>query len=119
MPLNQQVRVDGMLPDHQAGVLSMESGHRPAAAQLAVRQRCLDLRYPSLPQGDLAMEVARALSAIGQRLTSPLAYTARTQETVLLDDPETLAADLLPEEEEEARKEAERTRPGLTTLTDR
>jgi len=35
-----------------------------------------------------------------------------------LEDPETLDAELIQEEEEEAKKEAEKTRPGLTMFTD-
>jgi len=37
---------------------------------------------------------------------------------VLLEDPETLDAELLQDEEEEAKAEAERARPGLTMFTD-
>jgi len=39
-------------------------------------------------------------------------------DTVLLEEPETLDAELLQEEEEEAKAEAERSRPGLTIFTD-
>ena len=36
---------------------------------------------------------------IGRRLTNSLAYTGRTETTVLLEEPETLDAELLQEEE--------------------
>jgi len=41
-----------------------------------------------------------------------------TESTVLLEEPETLDAELRQEEEAEARAEAERARPGLTMFTD-
>jgi len=52
--------------------------------------------------------------AIGQRLTNAIAYAGRMESTVLLEEPETLDAELLQEEEAEAEKE----RPGLTVFTD-
>jgi len=40
------------------------------------------------------------------------------ERTVLLEEPKTLDAVLLQEEEEEAKAEAEKARPGLTMFTD-
>jgi len=55
---------------------------------------------------------------IGRRLTNALAHGGPTESTVLLEEPETLDARLLQEEEAEAKTEAERSRPGLTMFTD-
>ena len=57
-------------------------------------------------------------TGIGWRLTNTLAYGGQTESTVLLEELETLDAELLQEEEAEAKAEAERTRPGLTMFTD-
>jgi hypothetical protein len=46
------------------GALAMESGLRPAAAQLENRQRRYGLRLLSLPQGSQAREVVGAASVI-------------------------------------------------------
>ena len=72
----------------------------------------------SLPQGDEAKEVVSAPTAIGRRLTTDLTYAGTTESIVLLEEPETLDAELLQEEEAEAKAEAEKTRPGLTMFTD-
>jgi hypothetical protein len=40
------------------------------------------------------------------------------ESTVLLEEPDTLDADILQEEEAEAKAEAERNRPGLAIFTD-
>ena len=118
--VNQQARATtGAFRTTNLGTLSMESGLRPAVSQLENRQRRLGLRLLSLPRGDKAREVVGAHTTIGQRLSTAVAYTGRTEETVLLGDPETLDAELIQEEEEEAKKEAEMTRPGLTVFTDR
>jgi len=101
------------------GALSMESGLRPAGAQLENRRRRLGLRLLSLLQGDQAREVAiGAPTAIGRRLMNALAYSGRIESTVLLEEPETLDAELLQEEEAEAKAEAEKVRLGLTVFTD-
>jgi len=47
-----------------------------------------------------------------------LAYSGRAESTVLLEEPETLDAELLRDEDAEARAEGEKTRPGLTMSTD-
>ena len=62
-------------------------------------------------------EVVGGPIGIGRRLTNALAYTGRTESTVLLEEPETLEAELLQEEEAEAKAEAEKVRPGLTMFT--
>jgi len=49
---------------------------------------------------------------------SPPEYGGQTEKTVLLEEPGTLDAELLQEEEAEAKAEAEKTRPGLTMFTD-
>jgi len=68
--------------------------------------------------GSWTREVVGAPTGIGRRLKNALAYGGQTEGTVLLEDPETLDAELLQDEEEEAKAEAERARPGLTMFTD-
>jgi len=96
----------------------MESGLRAAATQLENRQQRLGLRLLSLPQGDQARGIVGAPTEIGRRLTNILASAGRTESTILLEEPETLDAELLQEEEAEARAEVEKDRPGLTMFTD-
>jgi len=73
----------------------------------------------SLPRGEKARRVVGADTAIGKTLAAALEYTwTETEETVLLEEPETFDAALIQEEEEEAKKEAEKARPGLTMFTD-
>jgi len=69
---------------------------------------------PVTTQGDQAREIVGAPTAIGRRLTNALAYAGRTESTVLLEEPESLDAELLQEEE----AEAEKVPPGLTMFTD-
>ena len=117
--INQQARATtGAFRTTNLGALSMESGLRPATNQLENGQRRFGLRLLSLPRGDNARVLVGACTAIGQRLSTALAYTGRTQETVLLEDPGTLDAELIQEEEEEARKEAGKPRPGITMITE-
>ena len=117
--VNQQARATtGAFRTTNPGALSMESGLRPAANQLENRQRRFGLRLLSLSRGDKAREVVGSRTAIGQRLSTALACTGRTEETVLQEDPETMDAELMQEEEEEAKKEAEKACPGLTVFTD-
>jgi len=47
-----------------------------------------------------------APAAIGRRFTNALAYSGRAESTLLLEEPETLDAELLEEEEAEAKPEA-------------
>jgi len=96
----------------------MESGLRATTAQLENRQRRFGLRLLSLPQGDQAREIVGAPTAIGRTLTNVLAYAGRSESTVLLEEPKPLDAELLREEEAEAKAEAEKARPGLTMFTD-
>jgi len=91
---------------------------RPATAQLENRLRRFGLRLLSLPQGDQAREVVGAPTAIGRRLTDAPAYTRSAGGAVLIEEPETLDAELLQEEEAEAKAEAEKGRPGLTIFAD-
>ena len=96
----------------------MEAGLRAATAQLENRQRRVGLRLLSLPEGDQVREVVGAPTEIGRRLKNALAYGGQTERTLLLEEPETLDAELQQEEEAEAMAEAERARPGLTMFTD-
>jgi len=117
--INQETRATtGCFRTTNLGALSMESGLRAETTQLETRQRRFGLRLLSLPQGDQAWEVVGAPTAIGRRLTNALAHGGRTESTVLLEEPETLEAELLKEEEAEARAEADRVRPGLSMFTD-
>jgi len=117
--VNQQARATtGCFRTTNLGALSMESGLRAATTQLENRQRRFGLRLLSLPQGDQAREIVGAPTEIGRRLTNALAYAGRTETTVLLEEPETLDAELLQDEEAEAGAEAEKTRSGLTVFTD-
>ena len=92
---------------------AMEPGLRAATAQLENRQRRFGLRLLSLPQGDQAREIVGAPTAIGRRFTNSLAYAGGTERIVLLEELETLDAELL-QEEDDVKAEAERSRPGLT-----
>ena len=116
---NQKARTTtGCFRTTNLGALSMESGLRAATTQLENRQRWSGLRLLSLPQGDQVREVVGAPTGIGRRLTNALAHRGRTESTVLLEEPVTLDAELLQEEEAEAKAEAEKNRPGLTMFTD-
>jgi len=117
--VNQEARATtGCFRTTSLGALSMESGLRAATTQLENRQRRFGLRLLSLPQGDQAQEVVGAPTVIGRRLTNALAHSRRTERTVLLEEPDALDADVLQEEEVQAKAEAERSRPGLTMFTD-
>jgi ribonuclease HI len=96
----------------------MEAGLRPATTQLEYRQRRFGLQLLSLPQGGQAREVVSAASDIGQRLDCALRYSGGMESTILLEEPETLDADILLEEEATAKAEAECPRRGLTMFTD-
>jgi len=103
------------------GALSMESGLRPAANQLENRQRRFGLRLLSLPQGDEARKVVIGSStAIGKSLKTALNRTwTSTEQTVLLEDPEPFNAELIQEDREGAKREAQKERLGLIMFTDR
>jgi hypothetical protein len=119
--VNKQARaVTGCFGTTNLGALAMESGLRPATAQLENRQRHFGLRLLSLPDGDQAREVVGMRTGIGRRLKNALvlAHRGSTEITVLLEDPEALEAETIQEDEKAAKAEAERTRPGLTMFTD-
>jgi len=117
--VNQEARATtGCFRTTNLGALSMESGLRAATAQLENRQRRFGLRLLSLPEGDQAREVLGAPTGIGRRLKNVLAHGGQTERIVLLEEPETLDAELLQEKEAEAKAAAEGTRPGLTMFTD-
>jgi ribonuclease HI len=119
--VNKQARaVTGCFGTTNLGALAMESGLRPATAQLENRQRRFGLRLLSLPDGDQAREVVGMRTGIGRRLKNALvlAHRGRTETTILLEEPEALDAETISEDEKAAKAEAERTRPGLTMFTD-
>ena len=91
---------------------------RSLPTQLEIRQRRFGLRLISLPHGGQAREIVGAPTAIGRTLTNALTYAGRMESIVLLEEPETVDAELLQEEETEAKAEAEKARPGLTMSTD-
>jgi len=91
----------------------VESGLRAATTQLENRQRRFRL-WLLRDTGDCG-----GVDKLGRRLTNVVAYTGQVESTVLSEEPETLNAPLLKEEEgKEAKAEAEKTRPGLTMFTD-
>jgi hypothetical protein len=119
--VNKQARaVTRCFQTTNLGALAMESGLRPATAQLENRQRHFGLRLLSLPDGEQAREVVGARSEIGRRLKNALALArrGRTETTVLLEEPEVLDAETIQEDEKTAKAEAERVRPGITMFTD-
>jgi len=117
--VNQEARVTtGCFRTTNLGAFSMEPGLRAATTQLENRQRRFGLRLLSLPQGDQAREAVGAPTEIGRRLTNAFTYAGGTKSTILLEEPETLGAELLQEEEAEAKAEAEKDHPGLTMFTD-
>jgi len=68
------------------GASSLESGIKPAVAQLDNRLRHFALRLASLPRGDRARELVGAVgSALGQRLQSALGCWNGREETGLLE----------------------------------
>jgi len=107
--VNQQARVTtGAFRTSNLGALSMESGLRPASNQLENRQRRFGARLLSLPQGSAAQDVVRAQTTIGKRLSTALECRwLATEETVLLEGPESFNAELIQEERKEAKKETE------------
>jgi len=116
--VNKQTRaVTGCSRTTNCGA-AMESGLRPATAQLENWQRRFGLWLLSLPDGDQAREVVGARSGIGGRLKNALAHRGSTEMTVLLEEPEALDAEIIQEDEKTAKVEAERIRPGLTIFTD-
>jgi hypothetical protein len=55
---------------------------------------------------------------IGSRLKNALVHRGRTETTVLLEEPKSLDAEMIQEDEKAAKAEAERLRPGITIFTD-
>jgi len=118
--VNQQARaVTGAFRTTNLGALSIESGLRPAANQLENRQWRFGLRLLSLPQGERTRDIVGAGTKIGKRLGAALCYSwTETEKTILPEEPELLEAALIQEERKEAKKEAEKERPGLVMFTD-
>jgi len=117
--VNQEARATtGCIRTTSLGALLIESGLRAAATRLENRQWWFGLRLLSLPKGGQAQEVVGIPTAIGRWLTNALAHRGQVESTVLLEEPETLDAVLIQEEEAEAKMEAEKTQPGLTMFTD-
>jgi len=85
--VNQEARLTtGAFRTTNQGALSLESGFRPAVAQLANRLRRFALRLASLPKGEQARELVGASdSALGQRLQSALGCWNGRGDTVLLE----------------------------------
>ena len=101
---------NGLLPDNQPGSLIIGVG--PRSSNSAAGEQTAAVRTT-------ATEPAGRGSGKGSG-RSPLRNRTAAQEerTVLLEEPETLDAELLQEEEAEAKAAAEGTRPGLTMFTD-
>ena len=98
--VNEESRaVTGCFRTTNAGALSVESGLRPAAAQLENRQRRYSIRLLSLPESDRAKELVGSRSAIGRRLQTTIGYSGRTEPVILLDAPESLDATTVVEDE--------------------
>jgi len=118
--VNRETRVTtGAFRMTNLGVLSMESGLRPATNQLENRQCRFGLRLLRLPQKEKAREMVSSNTPLGKRLSSTLVYTwTETEQTVLLEEPESFDAELIHEEREEVKKEPEKERPGLVIFTD-
>jgi hypothetical protein len=116
--VNREARaVTGCFRTTNLGALAMESGIRPATAQLENRQRRFGLRLLSLSQGDQAKEVTGAASAIGERLECALGYSGRTESAILLEVPVALAAETIQEDEAAAKVEVERPRSSLAMFS--
>jgi len=118
--VNQQARATmGAFRTTNLGALSMESGLRPVSNQLENRQQRFGAWLLSLPQGSAAQDIVRVQMTIGKRLSTALERRwLATEETVLLEDPESFNGELIQEEREEAKKETEKERPGLVMFTD-
>ena len=118
--VNQQARVTTeAFRTTNLAALSMESGLRPATNQLENRQWRFGLWLLSLPEGERARGIVSAPTALGKRLSKALGYTwTETERTVLLEELEYFDAELVQEEREEAKREAEKIRPGLVFFTD-
>jgi len=117
--VNQEVRlVTGCFRTTNLGALAMQSGLRPAGAQLDNRQRRFSVRLLSLPQGSEAQELVGAHSAIGRRLKAAIGYSGRTEVTKVPRRLENLRAVRIVEEREKSIEEAGRAREGMTIFTD-
>jgi len=110
--INQEARLTtGAIRTTNAGALSMESGLRPAGAQLDNRARRFALRLASLPRGDQARELIGASdSELGQRLQSFLGCWNGREETVLME-----VASPLDASSPSRKKRQTRTRPSRPT----
>jgi len=63
--------------------------------------------------------VVGELTELGWQLTNAMVHFGCTERMVLLKEPETLNVVVWHEQEEGAKMEVEKTRPGLTMFTDR
>jgi len=112
--VNQEARaVTGRFRTTNLGALAMESGLRPAAAQLDNRQRRFAARLLSLPAGSEARGIVGAQSAIGRRLETSIGYSGRMEETKIMGKPEKIEAVRIVEDREGAIEEAEKDREGV------
>ena len=86
---------NGLLPDNQPG--SPLDGVGPQSNNSAVGEQTAELWATAAEPtaGGPGGEVVGAPTGIGRRLTNALAYGGQTESTVLLEEPETLNAELL------------------------
>jgi len=109
--VNQEARaVTGCFRTTNLGALAMESGLRPATAQLDNRQRRFTARLLSLPAGSEARGIVGAQPAIGRRLEASIGYSGRVEGTEITSRPEKMEAVRIVEERERAIEEAEKDR---------
>jgi len=117
--VNHEARaVTGCFRTTNLGALAMESGVRPATAQLNNRQRRFATRLLSLPVGSEARGIVGAQSAMGRRLEASIGYSGRTEETKMTSRPEKMEAVRIVEDRERAIEEAKNDSEGLTIFTD-
>ena len=117
--VNQEARaVTACFRTTNLGALAMESGLRPAEAQLDNRQRRFSARLLSLPQGSEAQKLVGAPSNIGRRLEEAIGYSGRTEKAEVAAQTGKLGAVRIVEERGRAKEEAGRERRGLTFFTD-
>jgi len=115
--VNQEARtVTGCFRTTNLGALAMESGLRPAAAQLDNRQRRFTARLLSLPAGSEARGIVGAQSAVGRRLETSIGYSGMMAETKITSRPEKMEAVRIVEDRGKAIEEVEKDREGLTLL---
>jgi len=86
--------------------------------QAAHRYRSRGTPHISVRRGGIMREKSSVSGHRSGGLTNALTYAGRTASAVLLEEPESFAAELLQEENAEAKAEAEKDRPVLVMFTD-